>query len=55
MKFVTQKEQDKIDALNIKKIEFAMKVTYQECLPDAILRDFHIQAQNIYYADDVIL
>lgn len=59
MKIITNKKQQEIDELNIKKLMFAMRTIYEELASDKYgltgYRDFRNQAEIIYYSDDIIL
>ena len=56
MKIITKKKQKEIDKINIKRIAFTIKITYEKyCeLEEIEYKDLIAQAENIYYADDVI-
>lgn len=56
MKIITKKKQKEINELNIKKLMFAMEIIYcQHCNNIDKSKKFRIEAESIYYSDDVIL
>jgi len=58
MKIITNKKQEEIDNLNIDKLIFAMRTVYEEFASDkhgtVAYRDFRLQANNIYWSDNIV-
>jgi hypothetical protein len=67
MKLITKNKQKEIDELNIKKILFAMIFVFKEhnkptekdllinYLPEEKRNEYRIRAEDIYYADNVMI